>query len=127
MAIETIVCRGFGSFGGGVNKLPTRGFGAAAFVPTISIILTDAANVAIANLTGLYWSWWDSVTFSAQGSRKTGGTGATTDATGTFSVTTLTGSALTAGQTGWIEISNSDGTPANNATGKVAAGPVTVS
>lgn len=27
MAISTIVARGFGSFGGGLNKLPTRGYG----------------------------------------------------------------------------------------------------
>lgn len=26
MAIATIVCRGFGSFGGGVYKVPTRGY-----------------------------------------------------------------------------------------------------
>lgn len=26
MAIANVVCRGFGSFGGGVNKVPTRGY-----------------------------------------------------------------------------------------------------
>lgn len=30
MAISTIVARGYGSFGGGVNKLPTRGYGIGA-------------------------------------------------------------------------------------------------
>ena len=103
------------------------GISGAAFVPTISVTLTDASNNALASLSGLYWSWWDSVVFASQGSRTLGGTGATTDIAGVFSVTTLPGSTLTAGQTGWIEISDSDGTPANNATGRIAGGPVTVS
>lgn len=30
MAISNVVARGFGSFGGGANKLPTRGFGIGA-------------------------------------------------------------------------------------------------
>ena len=30
MGVETIVCRGFGVFGGGINKLPTRGYAIGA-------------------------------------------------------------------------------------------------
>jgi hypothetical protein len=64
---------------------------------------------------------------NAQIASTVNGTGATTDASGVLSVTTLTGSALSAGQTGWIEVTDSDGTVGQSPIGKVAAGPITVS
>ena len=127
MAIQRIVCRGFGSFGGGVARLPGRGFGSAAFVPTISVILTDASNAILASLSGLRWAWWDSPIVSSQVAPVIKGSGATTNTLGVLSVTTLTGSTLTAGQVGWIEVTNSDGTTSQSPVGNVAAGPVRVS
>lgn len=126
MAIQTVIFRGFGSFGGGVNKLPSRGYGSAAFVASISVTLTDVLNVAIPGLTGLIWAWWDSPVVSSQVAPAAQGTGATTDAAGAFSITTLPGSALTVGQTGWLEVTDSDGTVGQSPIGKVAAGPIVV-
>lgn len=100
---------------------------APPFVPTISVILTDAANAVIAGLTGLRWAWWDDPIVNSQVAPTVTGTGASTDGSGVFSVTTLSGSALTAGQTGWIEITDSDGTVGQTPVGKIAGGPVEVS
>tara|TARA_R110000868_G_scaffold323523_5_gene584456 strand:- start:393 stop:761 length:369 start_codon:yes stop_codon:yes gene_type:complete len=100
---------------------------AGAVAVSISVTLTDASNLPIASLTGLRWAWWDSSTLSTQVAPVIKGSGATTDTSGVFSVTTLTGSALTAGQVGWIEVSDSDGTTSQSPVAKVAAGPVPVS
>ncbi len=126
MAIGRIVARGYGSFGD-IAYLPPRGYSSAAFVASISVILTDALNAVIPNLTGLRWAGWDQPTLNAQVAPTVKGTGASTNGSGVFSVTTLSGSALTAGQVGWIEITDSDGTTTQSPVGKVAAGPITVS
>ena len=123
--IGPVVTRGYGSFGD-VFLVPARGYSSAAYVPTINVILTDAANAVLANLTGLRWAWWDAPTVNTQVAPVIKGSGATTDASGVLSVTTLTGSALTVGQIGWIEVSDSDGTLSQTPVGKVAAGPVGV-
>lgn len=95
--------------------------------PVISVTLTDANNLPLPSLTGLKWAWWDTATVSSQVAPSVTGTGATTDASGVLSVTTLTGSTLSAGQIGWIEVTDSDGTVTQSPVGKVAAGPVQVS
>lgn len=125
MAINAVVTRGFGSFGS-VNLVVTRGYAAGAYSPTINVILTDASNVPIASLTGLRWSWWDQPTLDTQVAPIIQGTGASTNGSGVFSVTAVTGSALTAGQVGWLEVTDSDGTTSQSPVGKVAAGPVTL-
>lgn len=54
MAISNVVARGFGSFGGGVNKLPTRGFGIGAAVnPPIVVALTLNLTRAVSLSTPL--------------------------------------------------------------------------
>ena len=93
---------------------------------SISLTLTDANNNPIPNLSGLRWSWWDEPVVNAQSAPSVTGTGATTDANGVFSVTTLAGSTLSTGQTGWIEITDSDGTTTQVPVANVAAGPLTV-
>jgi hypothetical protein len=101
------------------------GISAGAAVVTISVTLTDVNNDAIPNLSGLIWAWWDDPIVNTQVAPVVTGTGATTDASGVFEVT-LTGTALTAGGVGWVEITDSDGTVSQSPIGKVAAGPVTV-
>lgn len=125
MSISAIVGRGYGSFGS-VNKIPTRGFGAAAFVASITVTLTDALNAAIPNLSGLSWAWWDDPILATQVAPDDNGTGATTDSNGVFSIGTLSGSSLASGQTGWLEVTDSDGTVGQSPIGKVAAGPVVI-
>lgn len=121
----SLVTRGYGI--GSAALVVTRGYSPAAFVPSISVILTDAANAPIANLTGLLWAWWDVSTLNTQTSPAIKGSGASTNAAGVFSVTTLTGSALSAGGVGWLEVTNSDGTVSQAPVAKVAAGPIQVS
>ncbi len=124
MAIGPVVSRGFGSFGN-VNLVVTRGYSAAAFIASISVTLTDVNNVAIPNLTGLIWAWWDDPIVENQSVPTDAGNGGTTDPSGIFAVS-LPGSSLTAGQIGWIEITDSDGTVSQSPIGKVAAGPVVI-
>lgn len=93
---------------------------------TISVRLTNNNNQPLPNLTGLKWAWWDQPVLNTQIAPTDTGTGATTDTEGVFSVTSLPNSALSAGQRGWLEITNSDGDPGQTPVGKVAAGPVTV-
>ena len=127
MSIRAVITGGYGSWGT-IPDVIRDGFGAAPYVPTISITLTDASNAVLASLSGLSWAWWDDPDLATQVAPTVQGSGASTDGSGVFSVTTLTGSGLTAaGQVGWITISDSDGDPANNATYSVAAGPVEVS
>lgn len=102
--------------------------GGASFVPTIEVYLTDAANAVLASLSGLRVAWWDQPVLNNQVAPIQTWTGQTTDVTGKLSVTTITGgSALTAGQVGWIEVTDSDGTTTQSPVGNVAAGTIEVS
>lgn len=122
MAIGPIVTRGYGSFGT-VNLVATRGYSPAAYVPTIAVTLTDALNAILPSLSGLSVAWWDQVLLVNQVAPVQKWSAQTTDTAGKLSVTSLTLSALTAGQIGWIEVTNSDGTVGN---GNVAAGAIAV-
>ncbi len=93
---------------------------------SLSVTLTDLNNDAIPNLTGLKWAFWDDPIVNTQVAPTVTGTGATTDSSGVFTVS-LAGSALGVGDTGWVEITDSDGTVSQSPIGKVAAGPVVVS
>lgn len=71
---------------------------------TISITLQNRAGTAQANLTGLSWEWSDTL-----GVVIDSGTGATTNATGVFSITTVHTNLAAAG-VGYLKITNSNGT-----------------
>ena len=94
--------------------------------PTISVVLTDANNRPVANLTGLRWAWWDEPVVSDQAAPALSGSGASTNASGVFSVTALAGSTLTDGEVGWLEVTDCDGTITQAPVAKVAAGPIAV-
>ncbi len=100
--------------------------GITASPPVVAILLTltDASNLPIPNLTGLRWAWWDQPIVNSQASPSVTGTGASTDASGVFSVTVLTGSMLSPGGIGWIEVTNSDGTVTQSPVANIAAGPL---
>lgn len=95
------------------------------YVASISVTLTNLNDVAIPNLSGLKWAWWDQVTPDLDAAPTDTGTVGTTDANGLFTVS-LPNSTLTTGQTGWITITDSDGNVDQSPIGKVAAGPVQV-
>jgi hypothetical protein len=85
---------------------------------TISVILTNASDVVQASLTGLKWAWFDEQTPDLFDAPAQQGSGATTNGSGVFSVTSVT-SSLTSGQRGRLEVTSSDGT-------SVASGLVTI-
>lgn len=97
-----------------------------SFIPAITVTLTDVLNVPIPNLTGLKVAWWDNPLLVSQGAAQVTFTAQTTNASGVLSVNSLSGSSLTAGQTGWIEVTDSDGTISQVPIGKIAGGPITV-
>lgn len=100
---------------------------AAAVATTVSITLTTDGTTPAASLTGLKWAFWDEVTpdlFAAAPVAK--GAAETTDASGVFSAS-ITGTALTVGATGYLIVTNSDGTTTQGAALKGYVGPVTVS
>ena len=93
---------------------------------TIVISLSDRNNSPRTNLTTLKWAFWDYATpdlISALPSAK--GALESTDSGGVCTLD-VTGTGLSAGQTGWLNITNSDGTY-NNTSHLVFAGPVRVS
>lgn len=90
---------------------------------SISVQLQNQAGAPAASLSGLRYAWFDQSHPDLFAAPVLQGAGGTTDSSGVFHLT-LTGTALTAGQVGWLDITNS--------TGNVAVyhvyfgGPVTV-
>lgn len=97
------------------------------FTPTISVTLTDVNNAIIPNLSGLYVAWWDDPLIVDGTAATLTWSGQSTNSSGMLSVTSVPGSALAAGEVGWIEVTNSDGTITQSPVAKVAAGPIQVS
>lgn len=95
-----------------------------AVVASVSITLTTNGTTPAASLSGLNWAWFDQTTPSAMLAPTDKGTGESTDAAGLL-VIPLPNSTKTAGQVGWLIVTNSDGNPATNHS--VFAGPATVS
>ena len=50
MAISTIVVRGYGSFGGGIAKVPTRGYTAGPAVVIVAAVLPTTPAGRVYNL-----------------------------------------------------------------------------
>lgn len=92
---------------------------------TVTLTLTSDGTTARASLTGLKWSFFDQVTPDIFAKPVSSGSGATTNATGVFSVSVRT--SLAAGATGWIVITDSDGTTTQSPSEKAFAGPAVLS
>lgn len=75
------------------------------------VTLVDANGAPRANLTGLKWAWWDGMPWSG-GPFKEGGAVGTTDANGVFAQPITT--AHNVGETGYLLITDSDGTTTQN-------------
>lgn len=93
---------------------------------TVTVTLTTDGSTPAAGLTGLRWAFFDQVQPSGFLAPVAKGSGASTNGSGVFSVN-IAGSALAVGATGWLEISDSDGTVGQAGGHKRASGPVTVS
>lgn len=80
----------------------------------VTLYQADGTTPA-ASITGLQWAWWDDATPDLSLAADISGTGASTNGSGVFDVT-LTGTALTLGQTGTLLIYKTDGTAESTAT-----------
>lgn len=112
-----------------IDAIATSAFNAlnvAYYARKVSINIVDSSGNPVPNLTDLKWAFFDQPTpnlFTAPS--QVGSTG-TTDATGKF-VVALTNTSLSVGGTGWLSISNSDGTSGQNPASKGFGAPVVVS
>lgn len=92
---------------------------------TVTITLVTAANAAEANLSSLKWAWFDQVTPNLFAAPTDVGTAETTDANGVLTIP-LPNTTKTAGQVGWLIVTNSDGTTNQNPAHKCFSGPCAV-
>ena len=102
-----------GSFAGRVSVGPL----------VVRITLVNTANSPRANLTGLKWAFFDQVTPDLFGGPVDKGTGEITDGSGVL-VIPITGTSLTAGGTGWLTVTDSDGTANQSPPHRAFSGPV---
>ena len=91
-----------------------------------SITLTIDGSTPVVGASGLRWAFFDEVTPDVFSNPIAKGTGESTDATGALSVD-ITGTTLAPGSTGWLIVTNSDGTTTQSPSAKAFAGPVVVS
>lgn len=90
-----------------------------------SLTLTDAAGTPWASLTGLKWAFFDQVTPNLFAAPVAKGTAGTTNASGVMTVS-IAGTSLATGATGWLAVTDSDGTTTQTPAAKAFGGPVAV-
>jgi hypothetical protein len=95
----------------------------AFYVPYAAVSLVDSGGSPLANLTGLKWAFFDQATPDAFLAPTGKGSGAVSDSGGLFRVP-LNSTALAVGNTGWLVVSNSDGTATQSPPHKAFSGPV---
>lgn len=74
----------------------------------LQITLVTSTGTPLASLTGLSWAWFDQSTPDTASTPTAQGTGETTDGSGLLSID-ITGTTLTAGQTGMLALMDSSG------------------
>ena len=121
----SVVTRGY--LVGSNHFVVTRGYSSGAHVPTITVILTDANNNPMPNLSNLTASWWDQIAPDTLVSPVIQFGGLSTDSTGSLGTLTLNGSTLASGQYGTLLVSDSNNTGTQSPVPNVAWGPVKVS
>lgn len=96
----------------------------AGAATSVTLTLTTDGSTAAASLTGLKWAFFDAMpgSFAAPVAQ---GTTETTNGSGSL-VLDITGSALAPGATGWLIVTDSDGTTTQDPAGKAFSGPVVV-
>lgn len=93
---------------------------------TVSKTLTTDGSTPAAILTGLKWAFFDQATPDALLAPVVKGTAGSTDASGVFTAS-IAGTALAVGATGWLLVTNSDGTVTQSGGCKGFSGPAVVS
>lgn len=104
-----------------LQKLIERGGTKAAQTATVTLVNTS--GTAQASLTSLKWAWYDQVTPNLHMYPADQGEIETTDGSGVLTISVMT--TLASGATGWLVVTNSDGSAATNH--KAFAGPVVLS
>lgn len=95
---------------------------------TVTLHLVDkaASGVALPSLTGLKWAFYDTTDPSAWAAGPVDkGSGESTDGSGDL-VVSLPNTTLSAGQVGWLIVTDSDGTVTQSPPCRSFCGPVTV-
>lgn len=90
-----------------------------------TLVLTTDGTTPAASLSALKWAWFDETVPNLFQAPTAQGTGATTDASGTFSVS-IAGTALNVGDVGWLIVTDSTGSPTQSPPHKAFSGPVVV-
>ena len=101
----------------------SRCFGATA--RTITVTLTSNGATPVASATSLKWAFWETATPGTLLAPLAQGTTETTDGSGVLVVTVTT--RLASGATGWLIVTDSDGTTTQSPAHKAFSGPVVVS
>ena len=92
----------------------------------LRLIDKAASGAALPSLTGLKWAFYDTTDPSAWAAGPVDkGSGESTDGSGDLLVN-LTNTTLSAGQVGWLIVTNSDGTVTQSPPCRSFCGPVTV-
>jgi hypothetical protein len=92
-------------------------------IRSASVTLVDTEGAASASLTGLKWAWFDQITPDLFAGPTDFGVAETTDNSGALTVL-LPNTAKSAGDVGWLIVTDSDGNPAT--AHKAFSGPVQV-
>ena len=92
---------------------------------TATLTLVDESGVPMANLTNLKCCWFDQVTPDLFQAPTDVSSTETTSGSGVFAFP-IPNSTLTTGQTGWLVVTNSDGTEGQNPAHLAFAGPLDV-
>lgn len=90
-----------------------------------TLVLTTDGTTPAASLSALKWAWFDETVPNLFQAPTAQGTGATTDPSGTFSVS-IAGTALNVGDVGWLIVTDSTGSPTQSPPHKAFSGPVVV-
>lgn len=92
---------------------------------SVTLTLTTDGTTPAASLSGLKWAFFDEALPSTFTAPVAQGSAEATDGSGVL-VLDITGSSLNAGDTGWLIVTNSDGTTTQGAAARAFSGPVTV-
>lgn len=101
-------------------------FGAVvlATTRTVTLTLTSDGTAVVPGLTGLRWAWFDQAQPDAWAAPTDQGAVESTDGSGVLAISVR--SALAPGATGWLVVTNSDGTAAQSPSARAFSGPVVV-
>ena len=106
----------------GGGGLPGNG-GGGSLATSVTVTLTSDGTTPRANLSSLKWAFFDQSTPDLFTAPTAKGSIESTDASGVL-LLNITGTALSAGDTGWLVVTDSDGTTTQTPAHKAFSGPV---